>query len=79
MADNYDDDHLKVSSPNSEQPNNHKPSPDQVTVTPAWDKPPLNQNQDPSIFTKPPLWFSFACQEQFCYLDLCCLLISEFI
>lgn len=30
MADNYEDDHLKVSSPNSEQPNNHKPSPDQV-------------------------------------------------
>uniref|UniRef100_A0A672ZZM0 ELKS/Rab6-interacting/CAST family member 1-like n=1 Tax=Sphaeramia orbicularis TaxID=375764 RepID=A0A672ZZM0_9TELE len=29
MADNYEDDHLKVSSPNSEQPNNHKPSPDQ--------------------------------------------------
>uniref|UniRef100_UPI003AABD89D ELKS/Rab6-interacting/CAST family member 1-like isoform X1 n=1 Tax=Centroberyx gerrardi TaxID=166262 RepID=UPI003AABD89D len=30
MADNYEDDHLKVSSPNSEQPNNHKPSPDQI-------------------------------------------------
>uniref|UniRef100_A0A665WWF9 ELKS/Rab6-interacting/CAST family member 1-like n=1 Tax=Echeneis naucrates TaxID=173247 RepID=A0A665WWF9_ECHNA len=30
MADNYEDDHLKVVSPNSEQPNNHKPSPDQV-------------------------------------------------
>ncbi|KAK2858964.1 hypothetical protein Q5P01_003584 [Channa striata] len=30
MADNYDDDHLKASSPNSEQPNNHKPSPDQI-------------------------------------------------
>uniref|UniRef100_A0A8C2ZEH7 ELKS/RAB6-interacting/CAST family member 1 n=1 Tax=Cyclopterus lumpus TaxID=8103 RepID=A0A8C2ZEH7_CYCLU len=30
MADNYEDDHLKVSTPNSEQPNNHKPSPDQV-------------------------------------------------
>uniref|UniRef100_A0A7N6AEG6 ELKS/RAB6-interacting/CAST family member 1 n=1 Tax=Anabas testudineus TaxID=64144 RepID=A0A7N6AEG6_ANATE len=30
MADNYEDDHLKVSSPNLEQPNNHKPSPDQV-------------------------------------------------
>uniref|UniRef100_A0A8C9ZG28 ELKS/RAB6-interacting/CAST family member 1 n=1 Tax=Sander lucioperca TaxID=283035 RepID=A0A8C9ZG28_SANLU len=30
MADNYEDEHLKVSSPNSEQPNNHKPSPDQV-------------------------------------------------
>uniref|UniRef100_A0AAQ5YYT4 ELKS/RAB6-interacting/CAST family member 1 n=1 Tax=Amphiprion ocellaris TaxID=80972 RepID=A0AAQ5YYT4_AMPOC len=30
MADNYEDDHLKVTSPNSEQPNNHKPSPDQV-------------------------------------------------
>uniref|UniRef100_A0A672JN38 ELKS/Rab6-interacting/CAST family member 1-like n=1 Tax=Salarias fasciatus TaxID=181472 RepID=A0A672JN38_SALFA len=30
MADNYEDDHLKVASPNSEQPNNHKPSPDQV-------------------------------------------------
>lgn len=32
MADNYEDDHLKVSSPNSEQPNNHKPSPDQVSL-----------------------------------------------
>uniref|UniRef100_A0A3Q3LPE8 ELKS/Rab6-interacting/CAST family member 1-like n=1 Tax=Mastacembelus armatus TaxID=205130 RepID=A0A3Q3LPE8_9TELE len=30
MADNYEDDHLKVSSPNMEQPNNHKPSPDQI-------------------------------------------------
>ncbi|RVE56769.1 hypothetical protein OJAV_G00224400 [Oryzias javanicus] len=29
MADNYEDDHLKVASPNSELPNNHKPSPDQ--------------------------------------------------
>lgn len=57
MADNYEDDHLKVSSPNSEQPNNHKPSPDQVTVPPAWDKPPLNQNQAPTILTKPPLSF----------------------
>uniref|UniRef100_A0A674P7G2 ELKS/RAB6-interacting/CAST family member 1 n=1 Tax=Takifugu rubripes TaxID=31033 RepID=A0A674P7G2_TAKRU len=32
MAENYDDDHLKVSSPNTEQPNNHKPSPDQVPI-----------------------------------------------
>uniref|UniRef100_A0A672JRX0 ELKS/Rab6-interacting/CAST family member 1-like n=1 Tax=Salarias fasciatus TaxID=181472 RepID=A0A672JRX0_SALFA len=32
MADNYEDDHLKVASPNSEQPNNHKPSPDQVRL-----------------------------------------------
>uniref|UniRef100_A0A8C7ZJX1 ELKS/RAB6-interacting/CAST family member 1 n=1 Tax=Oryzias sinensis TaxID=183150 RepID=A0A8C7ZJX1_9TELE len=32
MADNYEDDHLKVASPNSEQPNNHKPSPDQVKL-----------------------------------------------
>ncbi|XP_054595656.2 ELKS/Rab6-interacting/CAST family member 1 isoform X8 [Nothobranchius furzeri] len=30
MADNYEDDHLKAASPNSELPNNHKPSPDQV-------------------------------------------------
>lgn len=30
MADNYEDDNLKVTSPNSEQPNNHKPSPDQA-------------------------------------------------
>ncbi|XP_077956376.1 ELKS/Rab6-interacting/CAST family member 1 isoform X2 [Gasterosteus aculeatus] len=30
MADNYEDDHLKVSTPTSEQPNNHKPSPDQI-------------------------------------------------
>lgn len=30
MSDNYEDEHLKVSSPSSEQPNNHKPSPDQV-------------------------------------------------
>uniref|UniRef100_A0A665WVF3 ELKS/Rab6-interacting/CAST family member 1-like n=1 Tax=Echeneis naucrates TaxID=173247 RepID=A0A665WVF3_ECHNA len=34
MADNYEDDHLKVVSPNSEQPNNHKPSPDQVRSLP---------------------------------------------
>uniref|UniRef100_A0A7N8XKW2 ELKS/Rab6-interacting/CAST family member 1-like n=1 Tax=Mastacembelus armatus TaxID=205130 RepID=A0A7N8XKW2_9TELE len=34
MADNYEDDHLKVSSPNMEQPNNHKPSPDQVRPLP---------------------------------------------
>lgn len=47
MADNYDDDHLKVSSPNSEQPNNHKPSPDQVWLPPSWDKPPLTQNRGP--------------------------------
>ncbi|XP_037551843.1 ELKS/Rab6-interacting/CAST family member 1 [Nematolebias whitei] len=30
MADNYEDDHLKVASPILEQPNNHKPSPDQM-------------------------------------------------
>ncbi|XP_063356477.1 ELKS/Rab6-interacting/CAST family member 1-like isoform X2 [Pelmatolapia mariae] len=41
MADNYEDDHLKVSSPNSEQPNNHKPSPDQ-SLSPLLD---LNQNR----------------------------------
>ncbi|XP_029317698.1 ELKS/Rab6-interacting/CAST family member 1-like isoform X5 [Cottoperca gobio] len=41
MADNYEDDHLKVSSPNSEQPNNHKPSPDQ-NLSPLLD---LNQNR----------------------------------
>ncbi|XP_042078909.1 ELKS/Rab6-interacting/CAST family member 1 isoform X10 [Haplochromis burtoni] len=41
MADNYEDDHLKVSSPNSEQPNNHKPSPDQI-LSPLLD---LNQNR----------------------------------
>lgn len=39
MADNYEDDHLK--SPNSEQPNNHKPSPDQI-LSPLLD---LNQNR----------------------------------
>uniref|UniRef100_A0A8C2ZE03 ELKS/RAB6-interacting/CAST family member 1 n=1 Tax=Cyclopterus lumpus TaxID=8103 RepID=A0A8C2ZE03_CYCLU len=33
MADNYEDDHLKVSTPNSEQPNNHKPSPDQNHIS----------------------------------------------
>ncbi|XP_034529942.1 ELKS/Rab6-interacting/CAST family member 1-like isoform X2 [Notolabrus celidotus] len=41
MADNYEDDHLKVSSPNSDQPNNHKPSPDQI-LSPLLD---LNQNR----------------------------------
>ncbi|XP_078098633.1 ELKS/Rab6-interacting/CAST family member 1-like isoform X1 [Sander vitreus] len=41
MADNYEDEHLKVSSPNSEQPNNHKPSPDQI-LSPLLD---LNQNR----------------------------------
>ncbi|XP_028255797.1 ELKS/Rab6-interacting/CAST family member 1-like isoform X3 [Parambassis ranga] len=41
MADNYEDDHLKVASPNSEQPNNHKPSPDQI-ISPLLD---LNQNR----------------------------------
>ncbi|XP_061662768.1 ELKS/Rab6-interacting/CAST family member 1-like isoform X2 [Syngnathoides biaculeatus] len=30
MADNYEDEHPKASSPNSELPNNHKPSPDQI-------------------------------------------------
>ncbi|XP_041833070.1 ELKS/Rab6-interacting/CAST family member 1-like isoform X5 [Melanotaenia boesemani] len=42
MADNYEDDHLKVASPNSEQPNNHKPSPDQI-LSPLLD---LNQNRN---------------------------------
>ncbi|XP_034718886.1 ELKS/Rab6-interacting/CAST family member 1-like isoform X2 [Etheostoma cragini] len=41
MADNYEDEHLKVSSPNAEQPNNHKPSPDQI-LSPLLD---LNQNR----------------------------------
>uniref|UniRef100_A0A3Q1IT82 FIP-RBD domain-containing protein n=1 Tax=Anabas testudineus TaxID=64144 RepID=A0A3Q1IT82_ANATE len=41
MADNYEDDHLKVSSPNLEQPNNHKPSPDQI-LSPLLD---LHQNR----------------------------------
>uniref|UniRef100_A0A3Q4AFJ9 ELKS/RAB6-interacting/CAST family member 1 n=1 Tax=Mola mola TaxID=94237 RepID=A0A3Q4AFJ9_MOLML len=36
MANNYEDDHLKVSSPNSEQPNNHKPSPDQDDEEGIW-------------------------------------------
>ncbi|KAM4712270.1 ELKS/Rab6-interacting/CAST family member 1-like isoform 1-T2 [Anableps anableps] len=42
MADNYEDDHLKVVSPNSDQPNNHKPSPDQI-LSPILD---LNQNRN---------------------------------
>ncbi|KAM9704984.1 ELKS/Rab6-interacting/CAST family member 1-like isoform 6-T6 [Menidia menidia] len=42
MADNYEDDHLKVASPNSEQANNHKPSPDQI-ISPLLD---LNQNRN---------------------------------
>ncbi|XP_032360665.1 ELKS/Rab6-interacting/CAST family member 1 isoform X9 [Etheostoma spectabile] len=41
MADNYEDEHLKVSSPTAEQPNNHKPSPDQI-LSPLLD---LNQNR----------------------------------
>ncbi|XP_062238567.1 ELKS/Rab6-interacting/CAST family member 1-like isoform X2 [Platichthys flesus] len=41
MADNYEDEHLKVSSPNAELPNNHKPSPDQI-LSPLLD---LNQNR----------------------------------
>lgn len=40
MADNYDDDHLKATSPNTDHPNNHKPSPDQI-LSPLLD---LNQN-----------------------------------
>uniref|UniRef100_A0A1A8L7A0 ELKS/RAB6-interacting/CAST family member 1 n=1 Tax=Nothobranchius pienaari TaxID=704102 RepID=A0A1A8L7A0_9TELE len=36
MADNYEDDHLKVASPNSELPNNHKPSPDQDDEEGIW-------------------------------------------
>uniref|UniRef100_A0A1A8MIK7 ELKS/RAB6-interacting/CAST family member 1 n=3 Tax=Nothobranchius pienaari TaxID=704102 RepID=A0A1A8MIK7_9TELE len=42
MADNYEDDHLKVASPNSELPNNHKPSPDQI-LSPLLD---LSQNRN---------------------------------
>ncbi|XP_075886289.1 ELKS/Rab6-interacting/CAST family member 1-like isoform X2 [Nelusetta ayraudi] len=42
MADNYEDDNLKVTSPNAEQPNNHKPSPDQI-ISPLLD---LNQNRN---------------------------------
>ncbi|XP_005807478.1 ELKS/Rab6-interacting/CAST family member 1-like isoform X7 [Xiphophorus maculatus] len=42
MADNYEDDHLKVASPNSDLPNNHKPSPDQI-LSPLLD---LNQNRN---------------------------------
>ncbi|XP_077355747.1 ELKS/Rab6-interacting/CAST family member 1-like isoform X17 [Festucalex cinctus] len=42
MSDNYEDEHLKVSSsPNSELPNNHKPSPDQI-LSPLLD---LDQNR----------------------------------
>ncbi|XP_019732543.1 ELKS/Rab6-interacting/CAST family member 1-like isoform X5 [Hippocampus comes] len=41
MADNYEDEHLKVSSPNAELPNNHKPSPDQI-LSPLLD---LDQNR----------------------------------
>ncbi|KAM9772005.1 ELKS/Rab6-interacting/CAST family member 1-like isoform 5-T5 [Syngnathus typhle] len=41
MADNYEDDHSKVASPNSELPNNHKPSPDQI-LSPLLD---LDQNR----------------------------------
>ncbi|XP_038155780.1 ELKS/Rab6-interacting/CAST family member 1-like isoform X10 [Cyprinodon tularosa] len=36
MADNYEDDHLKVASPTSDQPNNHKPSPDQDDEEGIW-------------------------------------------
>uniref|UniRef100_A0A3Q3MID9 ELKS/RAB6-interacting/CAST family member 1 n=1 Tax=Labrus bergylta TaxID=56723 RepID=A0A3Q3MID9_9LABR len=36
MANNYEDDHLKVTSPNSELPNNHKPSPDQDDEEGIW-------------------------------------------
>uniref|UniRef100_A0A8C6UYW8 ELKS/RAB6-interacting/CAST family member 1 n=1 Tax=Neogobius melanostomus TaxID=47308 RepID=A0A8C6UYW8_9GOBI len=35
MADNYDDDHLKVTAPNTEPPN-HKPSPDQDDEEGIW-------------------------------------------
>ncbi|XP_077400480.1 ELKS/Rab6-interacting/CAST family member 1-like isoform X2 [Vanacampus margaritifer] len=41
MADNYEDEHPKVSSPNSDLPNNHKPSPDQI-LSPLLD---LDQNR----------------------------------
>ncbi|XP_037098823.1 ELKS/Rab6-interacting/CAST family member 1-like isoform X3 [Syngnathus acus] len=41
MADNYEDEHPKVASPNSELPNNHKPSPDQI-LSPLLD---LDQNR----------------------------------
>ncbi|XP_008398957.1 ELKS/Rab6-interacting/CAST family member 1-like isoform X5 [Poecilia reticulata] len=49
MADNYEDDHLKVASLNSDLPNNHKPSPDQSAIlyrrilSPLLD---LNQNRN---------------------------------
>ncbi|XP_054910651.1 ELKS/Rab6-interacting/CAST family member 1-like isoform X3 [Poeciliopsis prolifica] len=49
MANNYEDDHLKVASPNSDLPNNHKPSPDQSAIlyrrilSPLLD---LNQNRN---------------------------------
>uniref|UniRef100_A0A3P9NB74 ELKS/RAB6-interacting/CAST family member 1 n=1 Tax=Poecilia reticulata TaxID=8081 RepID=A0A3P9NB74_POERE len=36
MADNYEDDHLKVASLNSDLPNNHKPSPDQDDEEGIW-------------------------------------------
>ncbi|XP_068611097.1 ELKS/Rab6-interacting/CAST family member 1-like [Brachionichthys hirsutus] len=41
MADNYEDDHPKSSSPNAGQTNNHKPSPDQI-LSPLLD---LDQNR----------------------------------
>ncbi|CAL8322868.1 unnamed protein product [Lota lota] len=41
MADNYEDDHLKVFSTRVEQANNHKPSPDQI-IPPLLE---LNQNR----------------------------------
>uniref|UniRef100_A0A8C5ND56 ELKS/Rab6-interacting/CAST family member 1-like n=1 Tax=Gouania willdenowi TaxID=441366 RepID=A0A8C5ND56_GOUWI len=41
MADNYEDDHLKVALPNVEQANHHKPSPDQI-IPPLLD---LHQNR----------------------------------
>nr|XP_057933899.1 ELKS/Rab6-interacting/CAST family member 1-like isoform X8 [Doryrhamphus excisus] len=41
MSDNYEDDHLKVSSPNVDVPNHHKPSPDQI-LSPLLD---LDQNR----------------------------------
>ncbi|XP_028304173.1 ELKS/Rab6-interacting/CAST family member 1-like isoform X6 [Gouania willdenowi] len=36
MADNYEDDHLKVALPNVEQANHHKPSPDQDDEEGIW-------------------------------------------
>uniref|UniRef100_A0A667WW29 ELKS/RAB6-interacting/CAST family member 1 n=1 Tax=Myripristis murdjan TaxID=586833 RepID=A0A667WW29_9TELE len=50
MADNYEDDHLKVLSPNSEQPNNHKPSPDQVRASARPRRSPVHPKHVESFF-----------------------------